>query len=43
MKGFVYRYRIGSVRKLFRRLDRQLAHLYPPGLSLASLFDALTV
>jgi hypothetical protein len=43
MKGFVHRYRIGPVRKLFRRLDRQLRHLYPPGLSLASLFDALTV
>ena len=40
--AFVHRYRIGPVRKLFRRLDRQLRHLYPPGLSLASLFDAMT-
>ncbi len=28
MKDFVHRYRIGPVRKLFRRLDRQLGHLY---------------
>jgi hypothetical protein len=41
-KGFVYRYRIGPVRKLFRRLDRQLRHLHPPGVSLVSLLEANT-
>ena len=39
MKGFAHRYRIGPVRKLFRRLDRQLRHSFPPGLSLLSLLD----
>jgi hypothetical protein len=42
MIGFVRRYRIGSVRKLFRRLDRDFRHLYPAGLSLVSLFDSMT-
>lgn len=41
MKGFAHRYRIGPVRKLFRRLDRQLRHCFPPGLSLLSLLEAI--
>jgi hypothetical protein len=43
MMGFVRRYRIGTVRKLFRRLDRQLGHLYPPGLTLVSLLEESVV
>jgi len=34
MKAFVRRFSIGRVRKLFRRLDRKLVQLYPPGFSL---------
>jgi hypothetical protein len=41
MKGFVRRFSIGPVRKLFRRLDRTLVQLYPPGLSLVGLLDML--
>lgn len=37
MSQFVRRFRIGPVRKLFRRLDRDLHHLYPPGLTLTGL------
>jgi hypothetical protein len=40
MKGFVQRFGIGPVRKLFRRLDRKLVQLYPPGLSLVGLLEA---
>ena len=43
MRDFVHRYRIGSVRKLFRRLDRQLGHLFPQGVSLVSLLDVTGV
>lgn len=41
MKAFVRRYRIGTVRKFFRRLDRRLLHLYPPGQSLTSILGVL--
>jgi hypothetical protein len=41
MKGFVRRFSIGPVRKLFRRLDRRFAELFPPGVSLVGLLDAL--
>jgi Reverse transcriptase (RNA-dependent DNA polymerase) len=40
MMSFVHRFRIGPVRKLFRRLDRQLCHLFPLGLSLVRLLEA---
>jgi len=43
MKGFVRRFSIGPVRKLFRRLDRRFAELFPPGVSLVGLLDALKV
>lgn len=39
MVGFVRRFGIGPVRKLFRRLDRELVQLYPPGLSLVGLLE----
>ena len=39
MLGFVRRFRVGSVRKLFRRLDRELVQLYPPGLTLVGLLE----
>jgi hypothetical protein len=41
MKGFVRRFRIGPVRKLFRRLDCKLGNLYPPGQTLVSLLDVV--
>ena len=41
MMSFVHRFRIGPVRKLFRRLDRQLRHLLPPSLSLVSFLEAI--
>jgi RNA-directed DNA polymerase len=37
MEGFVRRYRIGPVRRLFRRLDKRLGQLYPPGVTLVGL------
>jgi len=43
MKGFVRRFRVGTVRKFFRRLDRRLLHLYPPGQSLVALLDVMRV
>ncbi len=43
MKGFVRRFRIGTVRRSFRRLDRRLLHLYPPGQSLVALLDVMRV
>ena len=43
MKGFVRRYSIGPVRKLFRRIDRSLNQLYPPGISLTGVLDAMQV
>ena len=39
LKAFVHRFQIGPVRKFFRRLDRNLASLYPPGQSLISILD----
>ena len=39
MRGFVRRYQIGHVRKLFRRLDRDLRQLFPPGITLVGLLD----
>jgi reverse transcriptase-like protein len=39
MMQFVRRFQIGPVRKLFRRLDRELHRLYPPGLTLTGLLD----
>ena len=42
MDSFVRRYRIGSVRKLFRRLDRRLGQLYPPGVTLVGLLAVKT-
>ena len=39
MKGFVNRYRVGPVRKLFRRVDQRLHRLYPPGVTLVGLLD----
>jgi retron-type reverse transcriptase len=39
MKGFVRRFSIGPVRKLFRRLDRRFAELFPPGVTLVGLLD----
>lgn len=41
LEGFVHRYRIGPVRKTFRRLDRQLHQLLPPGMSLVSLLEVI--
>lgn len=41
MKGFVRRFSIGPVRKLFRRLDRRFVQLFPSGVTLAGLLDAL--
>jgi hypothetical protein len=39
MQGFVSRYRLGSVRKLFRRIDRELRPYYPAGVSLTGILD----
>jgi len=39
MDSFVRRFRVGPVRKLFRRLDRDLIQLYPPGLTLVGLLE----
>jgi hypothetical protein len=39
MKGFVNRYRIGPVRKLFRRIDRELRPYYPVGATLTGILD----
>lgn len=39
MEGFVRRHKIGPVRKLFRRLDRHLFPLYPPGTTLVGLLE----
>jgi hypothetical protein len=39
LKGFVRRFKIGSVRKLFRRLDRDLCSWYPTGITLTGLLD----
>jgi hypothetical protein len=39
MKSFVNRYRIGPVRRLFRRIDRELHQWYPAGISLTGLLD----
>ena len=41
VKGFVRRYSIGPVRKLFRRLDRRFAGLFTSGVTLVGLLDAL--
>jgi hypothetical protein len=41
MKGFARRFSIGPVRKLFRRLDRRFAELFPSGVTLVGLLDAL--
>jgi hypothetical protein len=38
MKGFVNRFRVGPVRKLFRRIDRELRQWYP-GITLTGLLD----
>jgi hypothetical protein len=39
MKGFVTRFEIGSVRKLFRRVDRGLRQYYPGGETLVGILD----
>jgi hypothetical protein len=39
MKQFVARYRIGRVRKLFRRIDRELQQHYPNGVNLTGMLD----
>lgn len=39
LEGFVTRYRIGPVRKLFRRIDRELRQWYPTGVCLTGLLD----
>ena len=41
MKAFVRRFHIGTVRKFFRRLDRRLLHLYPPGQSLTIILGVM--
>jgi hypothetical protein len=42
MLAFVRRYRIGPVRKLFCRLDREYHRLYPPGMTLVGLLKSVT-
>lgn len=37
IEAFVRRFRIGPVRRLFRRLDQRLGQLYPPGVTLVGL------
>jgi hypothetical protein len=39
MKSFVTRYEIGAVRKLFRRIDRELHQWYPTGFTLTGLLE----
>jgi hypothetical protein len=39
LKTFARRYKIGPVRKFFRRLDRYLSRLYPPGTTLVGLLE----
>lgn len=39
MRNFTRRYRIGPVRKLFRRLDRRLSKWYPTGVTLVGLLE----
>jgi hypothetical protein len=39
MEAFANRYRVGRVRKLFRRLDRELRQYYPSGITLTGLLD----
>jgi hypothetical protein len=39
MRSFVDRYRIGKVRKLFRRIDRECRGYYPAGWSLVGILD----
>ena len=39
MKAFAQRYSVGKVRKLFRRLDRELKQQYPQGWTLTGLLD----
>ena len=39
MKDFVRRYRIGPVRKLLRRMDRELRRYYPVGVTLTGILD----
>lgn len=43
LKCFVKRFHIGPVRKLFRRIDRELARYYPVGISLTSRLDEITL
>jgi hypothetical protein len=43
MVSFVHRFRKGPVRKLFRRLDRNLIRLYPPGFTLVGLLEVSAV
>ncbi len=41
MEAFVRRYRIGPVRKVFRRLDQRLGQWYPPGVTLVGLLVSM--
>jgi hypothetical protein len=43
MRNFVSRFQYGPVRKLFRRIDRQLHPWYPEGLTLTGLLDGVGV
>jgi hypothetical protein len=40
MKDFVRRYRIGPVRKLFRRMDRELRRYYTGNITLVGILDS---
>jgi len=39
LESFANRYGVGRVRKLFRRLDRELRQYYPPGITLTGLLE----
>lgn len=39
MEAFANRYSVGKVRKLFRRLDREIRQYYPSGIKLTGLLD----
>lgn len=40
MRQFVARYRIGTVRKILRRIDRELRQYYPAGITLTGILDS---
>jgi hypothetical protein len=41
MKGFVRRFRVGPIRKLFKGIDRRLIPLYPAGVTLTGRWDEI--